>query len=153
MKTWSLTFAVLATALFANCKHDQEPSDTHDHGAALSSKLPAGVNPVQNEMRVLHEATRDWVTAIANNDLAAIAGGIKKVHGARTLTETALKTGSYRPPKNPGDLQQFEKQDEAFHERLVRLMRAAQAKDLPRATLELGRVLEGCTDCHSKYRF
>ncbi len=147
----SAVFAAIAAALLLGCKH--EHAGEHDHGAAQPSALPAGVNPVQNEMRILHEASRDWVTAIANNNLPAIPDGIRKVHGARTITEQALESGSYSPPKNPGDLEQFKKQDEQFHERLVQLMRASEAKDLPRATRELGNVLQGCTDCHTKYRF
>ncbi len=110
-------------------------------------------NPVQAEMRLLHEATRDWVTAIANNTLDTIPVGIRKVHGARMVTEAALKKGEYKPPKNGDNLEAFIKQDEAFHDELVKLLKASKASDLPAATKQLGVVLEGCTACHTKYRF
>ena len=36
---------------------------------------------------------------------------------------------------------------------LVKLLKASKAKDLPATTKQLGVVLEGCTSCHTKYRF
>jgi cytochrome c556 len=102
-------------------------------------------------MRVLDEVVRSWVTAIANNQLQAIPNGVEKIHPARAATERALETGAYRPSK--GDVDGFKRQDEEFHDRLVALLRAARAEDLPAATRELGVVLEGCTSCHLKYRF
>ncbi len=141
---------LLATGLLFGCKNDA--ASTSQPTSAPSSP-PVEANPVKSEMRVLHEATKGWVTAIANNNLAAIPEGIKEVHGAREITEKALKSGRYHPPKNSADIDQFEKQDAEFHGRLVELMNAAKARDLPGATRELGRVLEGCTDCHTKFRF
>lgn len=113
----------------------------------------AAVNPVQNEMRILHDATRDWVTAVANNTLSIIPASIFKVHGARQMTEQAVEAGKYRPPKNGAALADFVKQDEAFHAELVKLLRAAKANDLPATTKQLGVVLEGCTSCHLRFRF
>lgn len=113
----------------------------------------AAVNPVQNEMQVLHEATRDWVTAVANNTLSIIPASIFKVHGARQMTEQAVEAGKYRPPKNGAALAEFVKQDEAFHAELVKLLRAAKANDLPGTTKQLGVVLNGCTNCHLRFRF
>jgi DNA-binding GntR family transcriptional regulator len=107
---------------------------------------------VQAEMRLLHEATRDWVTAVANNQLAAIPPAISRVHTARVATEKALERGEYTLPRG-GDLAAFAKQDEAFHDELVKLLRASRANDLPATTTQLGVVLEGCTACHQQYRF
>lgn len=121
--------------------------------APASSALPPPTNPVQAEMRALHDATRDWVTAVAQNDLARIPPGISRVHAARMVTEKALEQGQYKPPKPGADVEQFKKQDEAFHDELVKLLRASKANDLPGATKQLGVVLEGCTSCHVKYRF
>lgn len=113
----------------------------------------ASANPVQNEMQLLHEAARDWVSAIANHTLGVIPVSIGKVHGARLLTEQAVQAGRYRPPKNGAALADFVKQDEAFHGELVKLLRAARANDLPAATQQLGVVLTGCTSCHLRFRF
>ncbi len=139
--------------------HGASKGEPHAHdepksvaAAPVTSALPPASNPVQAEMRALHDATRDWVTAIAQNDLARIPPGISKVHAARMVTEKAVEQGQYKPPKG-GDLEQFKKQDEAFHDELVKLLRASKANDLPGATRQLGVVLEGCTSCHTKYRF
>lgn len=130
--------------------HDHEPAGV---APASVSDASAPANPVQAEMRALHDATRDWVTAIADNDLARIPPGIARVHAARQVTEQALLKGEYRPPKASDDVEGFTRQDEAFHGELVKLLEAARASDLPRATRQLGVVLEGCTTCHQKYRF
>jgi hypothetical protein len=133
----------------------QAPAHEHGHAPAATppGELPPGVNPVQNEMRVLHEATLLWVTAVANNTLDAIPASIEKIHVARSLTEKALEAGTYKPPKNGDQLEAFIKADEAFHDDLVGLVKASQAKDLPGTTRQLGKVLEGCTSCHTQFRF
>ncbi len=165
---WFGVWIVATASLLASCKSQPEEAPARPEAPAQPSATPAGptaaatpsvaapaaaLNPVQNEMRLLHEATRDWVTAIANNTLDTIPEDIHKVHGARMVTEDALKKGSYKPPKNADDLDGFIKQDEAFHDELVKLLKASKAKDLPATTKQLGVVLEGCTSCHTKYRF
>ncbi|MCK6532973.1 MAG: cytochrome c [Polyangiaceae bacterium] len=136
--------------------------DTHAHqehaqvappASASATPAPPPANPVQAEMRALHAATRDWVTAIANNDLASIPTGISQVHSARMVTEKAIEKGEYKPPKAGADMAAFKKQDAAFHDELVKLLKASKGNDLPGATKQLGVVLEGCTSCHVKYRF
>lgn len=114
---------------------------------------PKNGNPVQNEMRVLHEATRDWITAIANNTPELIPASIGKVHEARMITEKAVEAGAYKPPKNADAMADFAKQDDAFHAELVKLLQASRAKDLTATTKQLGVVLEGCTSCHLRFRF
>src|SRR6185436_15398535 len=78
--------ALLALVLaFAACKDPSKqatPSAEHAHAehahasADAPPALPSGTNPVQNEMRVLHEAARDWVTAVANGTLETIPASI-----------------------------------------------------------------------------
>ena len=129
----------------------------HPEAAPVTAPfVPAGMpaNPVQAEMRLLNEAARDWVTAIAQRELGSIPPGLSRVHAARLVTEAALKRGAYAPPKGGAAvLDAFVRQDEAFHDELVRLLEAAKANDLPSATKQLGVVLEGCTSCHMTYRF
>lgn len=150
---------LVATLALVACT--KGPTAHHEHDAPAAAK-PAAVTPapeaapagnvVQAEMRLLHEATRDWVTAVANNQLGDIPPAISRVHTARVATEKALERGEYALPKG-GDLAAFAKQDEAFHDELVKLLRASKADDLPAATKQLGVVLEGCTSCHQQYRF
>jgi hypothetical protein len=136
---------------------DAHDADTHAGDAPVGvPSMPAGEprNPVQAEMRLLNEATRDWVTAIAQNDLASIPPGISRVHAARLVTEKALTAGTYAPPKGgAAALPAFVRQDDAFHDELVTLLQAAKANDLPAATRQLGVVLQGCTSCHLTFRY
>lgn len=127
-------------------------ADGHREGPpAMTSEAS---NPVQAEMRLLTEAARDWVTAIAQHDLGSVPEGIARVHAARLVTEQALSSGAYAPPKGgAAAVEAFVRQDEAFHDELVKLLQAAKANDLPAATRQLGVVLEGCTTCHMQYRF
>ncbi len=84
---------VVAAAVFGACHETQ-----HDHGAAASA-VPAGLNPVQNEMRLLLDAMRDTVTGIANGKVTTVPESLRKVHAAKEATAAALKAGSYKPPK------------------------------------------------------
>lgn len=140
----------------ANCDHSHGGGHPHEAPAsAPAASVPSGPakNPVQAEMRLLNQATRDWVTAIAQNQLNAIPAGMHEVHIAREATEKALKEGKYTPPKAGTNSADFARQDAAFHDELVRLLEASKKNDLAAATKQLGVVLQGCTDCHQKYRF
>lgn len=132
-----------------------DPIAAQQQRAALASteKVPEGLNAVQNEMLLLEAATRDMVTAVANDQLAAIPPLLHGVHGAKDLTAKAIAAGEWKPPKNADDVAGFVAMDEAFHGELVKLLKAAQADDLPAATKQLGVVLDGCTSCHEQYRF
>ncbi len=133
--------ALLVSGVFAGC-------DEH-----VPAAPPSGANPVQNEMRLLHEAARDWVTAVSYNTLETIPKSVERIHAARALTEAALETGQYKPPRNGAALDEFKRTDEAFHGELVKLVEASNAKDLQRSTHQLGVVLDSCTGCHQKFRF
>lgn len=112
----------------------------------------AGPNAVQQEMRLLTAAMNTIVLAIANNDLQAIPPALHRVHGAREQTEQAIHSGAYRL-KDPSRLQAFLEEDEAFHDELVKLLRASRANDLEAATRQVGVIMNGCTSCHVKFRF
>lgn len=122
---------------------------------ALHAETPVSnkPNPVQLEMRELATAMQATLVAIANNDLRAVTPAIHKVHGARDVTAQALARGEYKPPKNSDKVKEFVQEDDAFHDELVKLVRAAKANDLVAASHQIGVVVEGCTKCHLKYRF
>lgn len=167
VKLLLLLLLVVGPVSWVGCRQagDHESSSAHaSHPPAApaveqQAEPPAGMtseasNPVQAEMRLLTEATRDWVTAIAQRDLGSIPVGITRVHAARLVTEAALSSGAYVPPKGgAAAVEAFIRQDEAFHDELVTLLQAAKANDLPAATRQLGVVLEGCTTCHLQFRF
>jgi cytochrome c556 len=104
-------------------------------------------------MRLLHEAMRDAVTAIANGDARPIGASLHKVHAAREATEHALHSKAYKPPKNGDKLGRFEELDRAFHGDLESLLEASQKNDLPATAAALGKALGSCNGCHSEFRF
>lgn len=116
-------------------------------------ELPEGVNAAQYEMRLLNEAMRNTLTLIANDTLEGIPAEIKKVHPARQLTEKALEQGKYAPPKNADKMEAFAEQDDQFHGDLKGLLKAAEQDDLEKATEQYGKLVEGCTSCHTEFRF
>lgn len=154
-----LLLTVSLTTLAAGPAKKPAPPKAHEHAAPPATQAPAEAapiappNPVQQEMRVLTEAMKAILDAVANNTLAVIPPTLHRVHGAREVTERALASGSYKPPKNGDDVKGFITHDEAFHGELVKLLRAAQANDLKATTRQLGPILDGCTSCHQRYRF
>jgi len=147
--------ASLTAAAIAGCK--DEPAATTTPAAASAptaspDHLPKGVNAVQNEMRLLHEAMRDAVTAIANGNLPSIAESLHRVHRARELTEKAVEEKEYTLPKNPDKLEDFKAKDEAFHGELEKLVAASTSNDAKATSEQLGVVLSKCTDCHAQFR-
>lgn len=115
--------------------------------------LPDDTNAVQNEMQLLNPAMQNTLTLIANDTLEGIPGEIKNLHQARRLTEEAIKQGRYEPPVNADKMDEFKKLDEAFHRDLKGLLKAAKNDDLERATTQYGKLVNGCTECHTKFRF
>lgn len=151
-----IAFAALLSLVMLSGQAQAQPAhEHHEHGlhAQESAKLPLGVNAVQNEMRELSVAMNQIMLAVANNDLKTIPPAIQRVHGARQLTEQALSSGKYKLPKNADKLAAFIKEDDAFHGELVALVKASKANDLNVATKQVGRLMNGCTSCHTQYRF
>lgn len=109
-------------------------------------------NVVANEMRALTAAMNTALAAIANDDLAAIPPALHAVHAAREQTERAIHAGTYQPPKNGGQLERFVAMDEAFHDELVVLLRAARAGDSAAAARQVGTIMNGCVSCHQQFR-
>ncbi len=153
---------VVAAALFALSSSLGACRDHNDEVRAQSSPQPSReaapapaadpLNPVQQEMRLLLAALQGTVAAIADDDLASVPALIHGVHGARAATDAALESGSYRPPKNPDQIEAFKAMDAAFHDELVGLVKAAQADDLSATTTQLGEVLSQCKACHVMFR-
>ncbi len=112
-----------------------------------------GMNPVQTEMALLHQATLTAVEGVVNNTLAAVPAAFERVDSARTNTVAFLEAGQYRPPKHPERMAVFAREDDAFHPLLAQLVAAAKSNELPQASRQLGVVLDGCTRCHASFRF
>lgn len=142
-----MTRAIVVGALLAlaGCAHD------HGHEAPLPAAPAAPpANVVQEEMRLLLGAVQDAVTGVAMGDVRGVPAAIHRVHGAKEATGNALASGQYRPPR--GEVARFREVDEAFHARLVVLVRAAKKNDVPATAEALGEVLRGCPACHDEFR-
>jgi hypothetical protein len=111
-----------------------------------------GVNVVQSEMRLLDEAMRDSVTAIAFGRLDEIPASLRRVHAARERTDEALENGRYRLPKNVERLETFRALDEAFHDQLEKLVVTARTSDAEATATQLGVVIGKCNSCHVQFR-
>lgn len=116
-------------------------------------ELPEGVNAVQNEMRLLNTAMQNTLTLIANNQLEGIPAQIKKVHPARQLTAKAIEKGVYKTPVNADQMDKFVELDNKFHDDLKGLLKASKTDDLKMATDKYGDLVQGCTNCHTQFRF
>jgi hypothetical protein len=119
---------------------------------ASPDHLPPGVNAVQNEMRLLHEAMRDTVSAIALGTLSTIPERLHAVHRARELTEQAIESGTYKLPRNGDQLEAFKALDESFHAELEKLVAGATANDPIATSTALGAVMGRCEGCHAQFR-
>lgn len=145
-----LTSMSLAAA--GACKNDNSERAAPAVVTASPERVPPGVTAVQNEMRLLLEAMRNTVTAIAMGTLETIPGSLQSVHHARELTEKAVESGEYKLPKNGDKLAEFKEFDEAFHGELEKLVAAAQSKNAQATATQLGVVLSKCDGCHTQYR-
>lgn len=133
-------------ASIAACDHH------HSHSDHSAPPAAAGVNPVQHEMRLLHEAMRDTVTAIADGDVTKVPHALHKVHGAKDATAAAIKAGSYKPPKNGDALAKFQSLDQSFHHELEAMVEAATKGDVANTAVALGRAMSSCNGCHTEFR-
>ncbi|MEO8900569.1 MAG: cytochrome c [Polyangiaceae bacterium] len=147
----TISFLTLVSAAGGGCKTRAE--QTAPLAATASpDRVPAGVTVVQNEMRLLQEALRNSVTAIAMGTLETVPESLHSVHRARELTERAVESGAYKLPKNGDRLAEFEELDGSFHVELEKLASAAQSKNSQATATQLGVVLSKCDGCHSQYR-
>ena len=150
-----IVFCAVVASLATGCKRDCPPAPSTTSPpplAASPEKLPPGVNAVQNEMRLLHEAMRDTVSAIALGKLSTIPERLHAVHAARELTEKAVESGAYVLPKNANQLEAFKSLDESFHTELEKLVAAATANDAAATATALGDVMGRCEGCHAQFR-
>lgn len=153
----SVLLALVALAVSAAaCKRECPTSPTASTATttllASPDHLPPGVNAVQNEMRLLHEAMRDTVSAIAFGTLSTIPDRLHAVHRARELTEHAVETGTYKLPRNGDQLEAFKALDESFHAELEKLVAGASANDPISTSTALGVVMSRCEGCHAQFR-
>jgi hypothetical protein len=156
MRVSSSIIVVLAVGIATACKQETTPPSPKisppPSVTASPEHVPAGVTAVQNEMRLLHEAMRNCVTAVAYGTLDSIPEDLHAVHRARELTEKALESGEYKLRKNPERLASFKELDDQFHGELENLVAAARSKDGTATGRQVGVVLSKCSGCHAQFK-
>lgn len=110
-------------------------------------------NAVQLEMQALHLLMVTSLVAIESGKTDTIPAAIHQVHTAKGVTEKAITSGAWKPPRTDATVADFVKTDEAFHGELVKLLQASKRNDVTATTRQLGAVLDGCTSCHVRFRF
>ncbi len=147
----------LALALLASCKQPPKegppgqcpPAPAPSVSADASGPPP---NVVQTEMRLLTQILEATIRGIGANDVRGIDEQLHQLHAAKEATGAAVKSGTYKLPKNPDQVASFEQMDEAFHEHLGSLVKASRANDVPAAADALSQIVRGCPSCHAVFR-
>ncbi len=109
-------------------------------------------NALKEEMHLLDAAYKNLLDAILLDQPETIEKPFHAVHKAKMKTEKALHGGKIKLPKNGDQLEAFVAMDEAFHDKLVKLLGAARKKDRDAIRESAHEILDGCISCHNRYR-
>lgn len=122
------------------------------HAEEAKTAPAAGVTPVKAEMRLLNDAFKNLMDALILNTPETIEEPFHEVHKAKANTEKALEKGEIKLPKNGDKMKQFVEMDEQFHKKLEMLIEASRKKDMKAVQETTHKLLDGCVQCHSKFR-
>jgi cytochrome c556 len=139
MKKYILS-AVVSVALGTAVVHAEE------------AKTAPAESPVKAEMRLLDKAFKNLLDSLILNTPEAIEEPFHEVHKAKMNTEKALEKGEIKLPKNNDKIKQFVHMDKDFHKKLENLIEASRKKDMKTVQETTHKLLNGCVQCHSKFR-
>jgi len=120
--------------------------------AEEAKTAPPADNPVKAEMRLLDKAFKNLIDSLILNNPKAIEEPFHEVHMAKANTEKALEKGEIRLPKNNDKIKQFVEMDEQFHGNLEALIEASRKGDMKAVQDVTHKLLNGCVQCHNKFR-
>lgn len=142
--------AVLILAGMPTLARSQHPAHTThpEHAATVQS----GANPLVEEMLALDRAFREIVSAVSLGDTDAVHTALEPLHGTMEKTHKGVHAGTVILRKNPGLITEFKRMDMAFHAKLEALGRAAHHKNKKEMLRITKQLLEGCVQCHTKFR-
>lgn len=143
------TIALSLTLAASGWSQEDEHAGHDKHPAADS--VPAE-NALIHEMRLLDKAFKNLIDSLLLDTPEAIEAPFHDVHRAKMATGKALKAGKVKLPKNGDKLDEFVELDEAFHEKLKKLLGAAGKKDRKGIEASAHEILDSCVQCHSKFR-
>lgn len=120
--------------------------------AEEAKTAPAADSPVKVEMRLLDKAFKNLIDSLILNKPEAIEEPFHEVHKAKVNTEKALEKGEIKLPKNSNKMKEFIHMDEQFHGKLEALIEASRKKDMKAIQDVTHKLLNGCVQCHNKFR-
>ncbi len=109
-------------------------------------------SPVKVEMRLLDSAFRNLISSLILNNPKGIEASFHEVHKAKLITEKAIEKGEIKLPKNGDKMKEFIEMDEQFHKELEGLLAASGKGDMKKVQDATHRLLDGCVQCHQRFR-
>ena len=111
-----------------------------------------GANPLLEEMTTLDKVFRDVVSAVALRDNEKVQKALEPMHGTMEKSHEGVHAGSVIIPKNAQRVEDFEKMDRQFHEKLESLAGAARRNNQREVLRITKQLLDGCVRCHETFR-
>lgn len=148
-KVIALIFALMlagAPAVLIAAGHDH-----HGHSNAPAAAGMAG-DPLIEEMVRLDTVFRDVVSGVALGDGKRVHDALATMHGAMEMTHEGVHSGTVKLRKNADRLAEFVQLDKDFHGELEELAHAAHGNDQKKMLALTTKLLQGCVDCHQKFR-
>jgi hypothetical protein len=141
--------AILFLAGIPTPASSQPPTHSHPQHAAT---VQSGANPLIEEMISLDRAVRDIVSAVALGNTDGVHIALESMHGTMEKTQIGIQGGTVTLSKNADHITEFKTMDIAFHAKLEALDRAAHHKNQKEMSRITKQLLEGCVQCHTKFR-
>jgi hypothetical protein len=120
--------------------------------APLAASAQSGANPLIEEMIVLDRSFRDIVSAVSLGKTDAVHTALESMHGTMEKTHKRAEAGLVIVRKNADRIKEFKSMDSAFHAKLEALDRATHHKNQKEMLRITKQMLEGCVQCHTKFR-
>lgn len=119
---------------------------------SLGSTTNSAQDPLIEEMTALDSAFRDIVSAIALGNNEQVRKALESMHGAMEKTHVGIHAGTVTLRKNASRIKEFIERDQAFHEKLEALDRAARHENEREMLRITKQLLDGCVQCHQRFR-
>lgn len=119
---------------------------------SASAAPPPKESALQKEMRLLEDAMKTAVSAIANGDVRGLPKLFHGVHLASGDTKKDVVAGKIKLKKNADRVDAFIAMDDAFHKQMITLVKAAKKNDVDKVAREFGGLVARCNGCHALYR-
>ncbi|MBF0345207.1 MAG: cytochrome c [Nitrospirae bacterium] len=104
------------------------------------------------EMLKLDGVFHEVVSGVALGDGERVHKALENMHGTLEKTHEGVRSGTVSIPKNKQNLKEFVKLDKAFHKELEALAHAAHENNQKVMLVLTKKLLDGCVNCHSKFR-